>query len=154
MGTRKCQNLTSQLDISENCFSFFFFNLYITGAGWYDKWGGEKRRNIFQGETLNQFSPKLAAETFRFSCCLLTLATWQMMKNIRPNQRPGRTFVCWSWGSSGRRTRRSSSKLCSRWSLGEREPVVLIKSFSVYVRHRPPSRWLQGKKIQGVMPCD
>ena len=90
---------------------------------------------------------------FWFSCCLLTLATWQMMKNIRPNQRPGRTFVCWSWGSSGRRTRRSSSKLCSRWSLGEREPVVLIKSFSVYVRHRPPSRRLQGKKVQGEMPC-
>ena len=39
----------------------------------------------------------------------------------------------------------------SRWPTRKKEKNVLIRWFSVHVWHRPPSRWLQGEKIQGVL---
>ena len=158
MGTRKCQNPTSQsltLDQKTKIDFCLFFSLSFAGVGWYDKWGGEKRRNILQGETHNQL-PSLP--TFLSCFCdqykykALKIRVWGAINNLLiPNlagllyarleeiQGGGRGGVHQGYVQGGQALLGSKREMCVNW-------------FSVYVWHRPSSRRLQGKEIQGAIP--
>ena len=140
MGKRKCQNPTSQLDIIRKQ---IHFQSLVAGVGGYDKWGGEKRRNIFQGEILNQLNT-----CHDFS--ILFLWSWKKVA----------TFILKAWQDFCmlvlRKFREEDEEefIKVMFKVGGRpgkKEIVLIRWFSVHVRHRPPSRWLQGEKIQGVL---